>query len=168
MEKSLKLKWKIYNGTIDRVERYCHNCGKKVIFEDSLKRRQNANGKIIFHFAIYKCPKGHTWNKEIDSFKAVSGLENLDGEFLEKASRYSDLRIHKLKEKNLQEVEIFLEVLQEKVRIDKFLAEKIEDVSRNEISKLLENGSIRVNGEAVKRKQSINEKDLILIKIGEI
>ena len=71
MEEILYLNWEIHNEENDKEERYCHNCGKKVIFTDSLKRRQNANGKNIYHFAIYKCPSDNSWDKVINIFKTT-------------------------------------------------------------------------------------------------
>lgn len=50
----------VMNMEIETIERYCHNCGKKVLFTDSLKRRQNANGKNLYNYAIFKCSNGHT------------------------------------------------------------------------------------------------------------
>lgn len=168
MEKKLRLNWEIYNGDVDSVDRYCHNCGKRVEFIDSLKRRQNANGKNIYHFAIYKCPKGHTWNKEIAGFKALSGLENLDGEFIYSHSKYQELPIESFKMKDIFYVEIFLNILQERVRFDKFLSSKIIGLSRQEIAGLIEDGKITLNGMVAKSKQRLKEKDLITMKIGEI
>ncbi|HPL54232.1 MAG TPA: hypothetical protein PLW11_08900 [Bacillota bacterium] len=56
--------WKLTNVSDDNTTmRHCHNCGRKVIFVDSGKRRRNANGKNIYEYAIYKCKKGHTWNR---------------------------------------------------------------------------------------------------------
>ena len=121
MESKLTLKWYIYSNEIHSEERYCHNCGSKVIFQDSLKRRQNANGKNIFYFAIYKCPKGHTWNKSIDKFKAISGLVNQPEEHAHKENEYEKLNIRRLKEDGIEEIEILLEVMEDSARIDKFL-----------------------------------------------
>lgn len=52
------------------ITRYCSRCKGKVQFVDSGKLRQNANGKTIFTYAIYKCAKGHTWNKKLTIRKA--------------------------------------------------------------------------------------------------
>ena len=49
-------------GAGDETMRYCPGCGRVVPFRDSGKIRRNANGKTIHAFAIFKCPKDHTWN----------------------------------------------------------------------------------------------------------
>lgn len=168
MEKKLSLNWNIYNGKIDKEERYCHNCGKKVEFKDSLKRRQNANGKNIFYFAIYKCPNGHTWNKGIDTFKAKSGLENVDEDFMIQESKYDEIQIAQFKKDGITEIEIYINTLQEKIRIDKFLSSKIQDISREKIVELITNGVIRVNNNQVKSKVSLREKDVVTLLISKI
>ena len=66
----LSLNWELYEERIDSVERYCSGCGNKVAFYDSMVRRHNANGKKIFQYAIYKCEKGHTWNKVLNKYLA--------------------------------------------------------------------------------------------------
>ncbi len=59
------------NGKERGELRYCSRCKTKVQFTDSGKIRQNANGKNIFVYAIYKCGKDHTWNKKMGVRKAV-------------------------------------------------------------------------------------------------
>ncbi|MFD3157983.1 S4 domain-containing protein [Haloimpatiens sp. FM7330] len=168
MEKKLNLIWSIYNNEIDWEDRYCHNCGKKVRFKDSLKRRQNANGKNIFYFAIYKCPKGHTWNKKISTFKALSGLENNSEKYDQIESEYEEISISELTQQKINEVEILLQQLCKKIRLDKFLSSKITDISRAQIVKLINEGFIRINGNIVKSNVVLREKDIITILIDEI
>ena len=168
MEKKLSLTWNIYNGKIDKEERYCHNCGKRVEFKDSLKRRQNANGKNIFYFAIYKCPNGHTWNKGIDTFKAKPGLENVDEDFMIQESKYDEIQIAQFKKDGITEIEIYINTLQEKIRIDKFLSSKIQDISREKIVELITKGFIRVNNNQIKSKVSLREKDVVTLLISKI
>lgn len=55
------------------VIRYCPRCGRKVEFHDSGKRRQNANGRNIYKYAIFKCARDHTWNRFIGRLKASVG-----------------------------------------------------------------------------------------------
>lgn len=167
MEKKLNLIWNIYNDKVDSVERYCHNCGKKVEFEDSLKRRRNANGKDIFYFAIYKCPKGHTWNKMLQTFKAKQGVENSEEEFVLKKCDIDVIEIKKLKKEGITEIEIIINTLQKKLRIDKLLSMKIKDSSRSEIVKYINAGIIRINGCIVKSGANLREKDIITLNISE-
>lgn len=163
--KKINLNWNIYNTEIGKEERYCHNCGKKVEFSDSLKRRQNANGKNIYYFAIYKCAKGHTWNKSLNTFKVISGLENTNQEFAIQETMIDDLEIEMLFKEGIAELEISLNVLEQKVRLDKFLSEKIKDVSRGKISRMISEGIIKVNSKQVESKTNLQEKDVIYINI---
>lgn len=133
MEKVLYLNWEIHNNSLDSEERYCHNCGKKVIFIDSLKRRQNANGKNIFHYAIYKCPNNHTWNKMLNTFKAIPVLNNLDGKVYKRESKIDMLLIEDLIAKGFNYVEITIDVIDKKIRLDKLLSNQILDLSRSKI-----------------------------------
>lgn len=52
-------------------------------------------------------------------------------------------------------------------RIDRFLSEEIADLSRSYIQKLLKEGSISVNGNAVKANYRVNAGDEILVEIPE-
>lgn len=52
-------------------------------------------------------------------------------------------------------------------RIDRFLSEEIADLSRSYIQKLLKEGSISVNGKAVKANYKVNAGDEILVEIPE-
>lgn len=165
MERKLNLTWRIYDNQADCEHRYCHNCGKKVEFKDSLKRRQNANGKNIYCFAIYKCPKGHTWNKQIAAFKTSSGLQNISEEYTYVESKYEELNTSVLKAEKINEVVILLDEFQQKIRLDKFLSSKITDTSRTEIMKLIDDGFIRINGNIAKHNVILKQKDVITIYI---
>jgi len=167
MENRLRLTWNIYNGEIAIEERYCHNCGKKVEFKDSLKRRQNANGKNIYHFAIYKCLKGHSWNKQLDIFKAKPGLENDSEEFFDQESQFDEIVIGQFKQERITNVEIYMNTLQKKVRIDKFLSSKIQDMTREKIVDLINLGFIKINDKEVRSKANLKEKDVIDLLISE-
>jgi hypothetical protein len=46
---------------------------------DSGKIRQNANGKNIYTYAIYKCGKDHTWNRKLTTLKVTA--MNSDGSY---------------------------------------------------------------------------------------
>ena len=52
-------------------------------------------------------------------------------------------------------------------RIDKFIAENIEDLSRNSIISLIENGEVLVNGKTVKKNYKLKLSDAIDITIPE-
>lgn len=189
MEKVLHINWSIEGNKTDKVERYCHNCGKKVEFTDSLKRRQNANGKDIYHFAIYKCDQGHTWNMKIESFKAISGLENnsdgikyRDMNSAEEYTSESGIREDSIREQGAPiSIEEAFETLniealshervnitvrgRGKIRLDKLLSERLVGISRNDIKKHIESGNIRLGESICKYKQSIRDNDVISLNI---
>ncbi|WP_291562387.1 MULTISPECIES: S4 domain-containing protein [unclassified Clostridium] len=167
MEKVLYLNWEIYNNSLDSEERYCHNCGKKVIFIDSLKRRQNANGKNIFHYAIYKCPNNHTWNKMLNTFKAISGLNNLDGEVYKRESKIDMIFIEDLIAKGFNYVEITIDVIDEKIRLDKLVSNQILDLSRSKIEEGIKKGFILINEKLVKPKTIVREKETISLELNK-
>ncbi len=53
-------------------------------------------------------------------------------------------------------------------RIDKFLAERNEDVSRSRLKKLLDDGIITVNGEKVKANYRLRENDFIKVVVPDV
>lgn len=59
----VQLSWSLYENQQNTIEKYCKNCRRTTLFTDTNIRRHNANGKNIYRFAIYKCPKDHTWNQ---------------------------------------------------------------------------------------------------------
>jgi hypothetical protein len=167
MEKVLCLNWEIHNIEAQREERYCHNCGKKVIFTDSLKRRQNANGKNIYHYAIYKCDKGHSWNKMINTFKAVPDLSNLDEELTVKESILETIIIDDAIKSNYDIINIKINEATEKLRIDKFLSHQIKDMSRSNIEKAIKEGIILIDGKKVKNSTTVKKSNVITINVRE-
>lgn len=165
MEKKLTLYWEINLYNIGTEERYCHNCGKKVIFTDSLKRRQNANGKNIFHYAIYKCPNGHTWNKILNIFKATSGLENLDEKINIKENQIDAICIENIRKEGYNSIEININNVTGNIRLDKLLSNQIVDMSRSKIEQSIKSGDILINGKMVKPKKLIKNEDKIMLTI---
>ncbi len=55
----------------------------------------------------------------------------------------------------------------EGVRIDKYLADTLEDITRSRIQKLIDEGEITVNDKSVKSNHKIKENDIIMINIPE-
>lgn len=168
MKKKLNLNWYIYKNEPDHEIRYCHNCGTKVEFKDSLKRRQNANGKNIFYYAIYKCPNGHTWNKKIDVFKTITGLQNNCGENDEKKNIYENFSIAQVFQDGIDEVQISLKEMCIKERLDKFLAERIVDFTRGQVVKAIKKGEIKVNGCMVRANVRLKVNDIISLELKNI
>jgi hypothetical protein len=171
--KKLTIKWNLSNHATYTTERYCSNCGKVVTFKDSGYRRQNANGKNIFHFAIYKCDKGHTWNKKIEIFTAKSNLINepLDLAFSEiDCSNYEPtiqpvINILEAKDAGYHQIEILVSINGDKQRLDKLLAERIEGCSRSQIVKHIEAGHIKLDRVPAKGKTSLSHEHLIHIEL---
>lgn len=54
------------------------------------------------------------------------------------------------------------------VRIDVFLADALEDISRSGVQKLMEQGHIQCNGKAVKSNYKLREKDVIDVEIPDV
>lgn len=165
MEKII-LRWQLYeSGESQSVERYCHNCGKKVLFQDSLKRRHNANGKNIFEYAIYKCENGHTWNKMLDTYKA--SFEKITPDMLKEREtlKMDFISVSAYREAGFREVVIILEEVRGKYRIDRLLSQQIVDLSRSQIEKLLDAGLILLNDEKVKASSQIRTAQKITIRL---
>jgi hypothetical protein len=117
--------WKLHNITNgSSVMRYCHNCGRKVIFRDSEKRRRNANGKTIYEYAIYKCEKDHTWNLLVNTYKAVNSMDhfNLKNYNIPEMISFEIISLIDQKNEGIGEIEIILEEVTGKWRIDKLLS----------------------------------------------
>jgi len=151
--KAITLNWNLY-GDIEKVgiERYCHNCGKKVVFIKTQLKRRNANGKNIYEFDIYKCPDGHTWNRLVKQSKAgteafpdndlYKNSENMFGE--NQCIKVADY--HKL---NYDRIDIKLHKVVGRFRLDKVLADHIADLSRTTIQQMIEKEHIFLDNNPV-------------------
>lgn len=148
----------------DTIRRHCKMCKKVTVFSDTTIRRHNANGKYIYQFAIFKCPKNHTWNMKLDIYKSFSDHvipENLiptEFETFMEPARYS---IQGLKEQPA--IEFKVTVVEGSFRLDQALASHIEGLSRTEISRKIKNGTILLNNEKTKPSQKVSLHDTILI-----
>jgi hypothetical protein len=152
MNTILILKWSLASqNQEDTFKKYCPNCGKKVLFIDSRMRRRNANGKDIHEYAIYKCPKGHTWNKSIRRYKAYREFIRPSKEFVSETELpFQTLMLSECSEKGVEKIEIYLNSVNKRRRIDRFLAERVKDLSRTRIRELIEAGFITINGQKTK------------------
>ena len=147
------------------IKRNCKMCGKVTIFTDTTIRRHNANGKKIYQFAIYKCPKNHTWNKKLDIYKSFSDHvipESLIPTEFETILESEKFSIQGLKEQPV--IEFKVTVVEGSFRLDQALASHIEGVSRTEIIRKIKNGTILLNQTQTKPSQKVNLHDVILIK----
>lgn len=150
----------------DKVKKQCKMCGKVTIFTDTTIKRHNANGKYIYQFAIYKCPKNHTWNKKLDTYKSFS--EHVDPETIiptEFETIKENEKIIFAELADLDVIECKVTVVEGSFRLDQALANQIEGLSRNEIVQKIKKGSILLNNGLVKPSQKISLHDTILIHL---
>lgn len=178
MENTLKLTWTLNSNATEVVARYCSHCGKVVNFSDSGYRRQNANGKNIFHFAIYKCEKDHTWNKKLEPFTASGPLNNVPLQLrpTDKTFNLSEetlnpmerLHLATIKASGYKSVQIEISVSCNKHRLDKVLGERLENMSRTQLVKHIEAGTISVDGAVVKGKTLLRHQQVIEINLEQL
>jgi hypothetical protein len=142
--------WEIYSDEDDSFRRYCHNCGSKVTFTDSGVRRHNANGKDIYEYAIYKCERGHTWNKMLGMLKPTNDIRKFAGRKVNQGCCLDNINIGLHKVNNVKLIEIYIKEIGSKVRLDKILSRQIIDLSRSQIEKMINHGEILVNSQTVK------------------
>jgi len=159
--------WELIDNSKDNtIERYCHNCGRRVIFKDSTKRRQNANGKNIYEYAIFKCNNGHTWNQLLGIVKSKQLKDEECGEVIgsnPRVSSFDSLNLLKLKNEGVNEIEVILDKVSGRWRIDMILRYRIQDLSRSKACELIKNKYILIDGEAVKQSHIVKEQQKITI-----
>ncbi len=148
----------------DTIKRNCKMCRKVTIFTDTTIRRHNANGKNIYQFAIFKCPKNHTWNKKLDIYKSYP--DHVVPESLIPTEFETILETEKFTLQRLMEQPAFefkVTVVEGSFRLDQALASHIEGLSRTEIIRKIKSGSILLNQKQSKPSQKVNLHDTILI-----
>lgn len=161
--KKIYYKWELHDHGMSIEERHCHNCGKKVIFADSGQRRFNANGKDIYGFAIYKCDNGHTWNKSLGAYKTKDAKNKFVDYMIELKTKVDLINLSLLEKEDIKEIIIFLEEVNGKWRLDKLLAQQIEDISRAQIEKLINYGKIIVNDQIIKSNHLLKKGAIIKV-----
>lgn len=161
--KKIYYKWELCDESVLAEQRYCHNCGKKVVFVDSGYRRFNANGKDIYGFAIYKCDNGHTWNKSLGVYKTKEAKSKFVDYKVEVKTKIDLINLNLCEKEGVKEIIISLEEVNGKWRLDKLLSQQIKDVSRTQIEKLINYGKILVNDKTVKYKQLLKKGNIIKI-----
>lgn len=170
------------------VNRYCANCGKVVPFADSGKVRRNANGKNIHVFAIYKCPKDHTWNKRIteDPLTAAAEVQaererelwcgrergswnscpgDHPGADSQTASQPQPLSVNNLRVAGFSTIAIKILAAPAGMRLDQVLAQYLREISRSEWQRRIKEGSVLVNGNIVKVSFALRESVEVSIAI---
>ncbi|USG66563.1 S4 domain-containing protein [Brevibacillus ruminantium] len=153
-------------NTAGSIERHCKNCGKTVRFTDTNIRRHNANGKNVYRFSIYKCEKGHTWNKKLAIYKSFSE----HAEILEEAlpidgDAPEQINISDYLACGIKEVKIIIDHADGRFRIDKLLAEQLVGWSRTQIAQRIKAGLIRLNDQQIKPGVAVSVNDRISILI---
>ncbi|WP_096186582.1 S4 domain-containing protein [Evansella halocellulosilytica] len=161
------LSWSLFKRDHEKsLERYCPNCGKKVVFQDSLIRRHNANGKNIYKFAIYKCPEDHTWNRKLAVYKARSHQAEQTVEKEERQFEIETINMEELFKRKVKMVVIEIAQVEGSWRLDKLLSQQIENASRTQIVKWMKEGVILVNGDTVKSGVLLKRDQKISIRLG--
>lgn len=163
---TIEFTWELYPDKEElSTVRYCTNCNKKVPFYDSLKRRHNANGKDIYEYAIYKCERGHTWNKLLKTYKAIADEIGFVEPAAEKKMKADIISVSHLSEKGVGSISILLQEVEGRWRLDKVLANQIEDVSRAQIEKMILQGTIMVDGEISKPSAVLKSNQRITVAV---
>jgi hypothetical protein len=155
--------WEICGEEKTSVRRHCHNCGKTADFADSGVRRHNANGKVIHEFAIYKCENGHTWNKSLGLLKPSQSLTKYSTPGLTDEISRDYISTDITGDIGADVIEIRINRLRGKVRLDKELSARITGISRSKIVKMINEGGIQVNEQKVKPGTLLKEGDTVVI-----
>lgn len=163
-----KLAWRLNrHEKTTRVRKYCPHCKETVLFTDSLKRRKNANGKNIYEFAIYKCDRDHTWNKKLSRYKAsLKDSHHAKGSVKEEDSPEKPLELSRFRRCGYDMVEIDLQHVRGKWRLDSLLSEYIAGISRAQIKKMIEREHITIDGDRVKAGSFLRTNQTISILLG--
>ncbi|EJR87972.1 hypothetical protein IK7_00570 [Bacillus cereus VD156] len=160
----VQLSWSLYENQQHTIEKYCKNCGRTTLFTDTNIRRHNANGKNIYRFAIYKCPKDHTWNQKLRIYKSFTDhVETIDMTQQDQAETTTTISIMQHKENSIAEITLVLDLIFGSHRIDKALSTYISDWSRTLIVDKIKNRDIQLNGQQMKPNTILSEGDYISI-----
>ncbi|MHA4150765.1 cytoplasmic protein [Bacillus cereus] len=160
----VQFSWSLYENQQHTIEKYCKNCGRTTLFTDTNIRRHNANGKNIYRFAIYKCPKDHTWNQKLRIYKSFTDhVETIDMTQQDQAETTTTISIMQHKENGIAEITLVLDLIFGSHRIDKALSTYISDWSRTLIVDKIKNRDIQLNGQQMKPNTILSEGDYISI-----
>lgn len=162
---TITIRWTLSQIPECTVKKHCKMCGKISIFTDTNVRRHNANGKNIYQYAIYKCEKNHTWNKKLAIYKTFSEHVAEMEEHQEESSFLSTIPINSFIQQGIKMIYIVLDDVIGKHRIDKVLANQIEDWSRSQIIKKIEKGMIHLNDQVIKPSSRLSKGERISIFI---
>jgi hypothetical protein len=149
----------------DTVKKQCKMCGKVTIFTDTTIRRHNANGKNIYQFAIYKCPKNHSWNKKLDIYKSFSDHVDPDTLVPSEFKRIEDGEKISIDVSKNTSYKINISTADGSFRLDRTLADHLEGWSRTEIAQKIKSGEILLNDCLTKPSQKLSVHDKIFISV---
>lgn len=153
--------WNMAGDAAHGVERYCPNCGKQVLFTDSGKVRRNANGKDIYAFAIYKCPRDHTWNRRIEGDPLLAPGRQKQGP----AGPPEELPgLEQLRRQGYTELRITVTGTASE-RLDRALAARFAELSRTGWQRRIEDGFVTVDGRVVKAGYVVKEESVIVVRL---
>ncbi|PES28689.1 cytoplasmic protein, partial [Bacillus thuringiensis] len=74
----------------------------------------------MYRFAIYKCPKDHTWNQKLRIYKAFTDhVETVDMKQQDQIETTTTISITKHKESGIAEITVVLDIVFGSHRMDK-------------------------------------------------
>ncbi len=142
------LQWILQSSKTNQIQRYCPQCGRQTEFHDSGKRRNNANGKTIHCYAIYKCPKDHTWNLRVgNAYRCDASSVTHNGD---SAAAVDDEALANLISIQEGPVDIQLTKVEGKYRLDRLLASRLDGINRSTIQNWIRQGHVLVDGKISK------------------
>jgi len=154
---------------VTRVRKYCPHCRRTVLFADSLKRRQNANGKTIYEFAIYKCDRDHTWNRKLSVYHAdQKDVGHPNGPAKKEYGNPDAIQLKEYRRHGYGTLEIRLDRVTGKWRMDSLLSQYIADLSRTQIKRMIRNEHIIIDGHGVRAGSLVRTNQTILLSLRDI
>ena len=129
------------------------------------------NGKNIYEYAIFKCKNGHTWNQLLGIAKSKQFKDeehSEEAECFQNVSSCDHINLLKLKNEGVNEIEIILDKVLGRWRIDAILGGRIQNLSRSKICELIKNKKILLDGKAVKQNYILREKQMITISLEDL
>jgi len=143
------------------VLKYCRRCQQTTEFRHSGKTRRNANGKTLFQFDIFKCSRDHTWNRSVPVNPA--GAERSPRSTRESTPHvFPEPIAH---EDWCRGIEIQLEHVEGKWRLDKTLTLGLAQSTRAGVARLIRAGGVLVNNAQPEGKRILRSGDVIKIFI---
>ncbi len=155
-------------------ERYCRRCGKMTSFRNSGRKRRNGNGHRIYEFAIFKCPRDHTWNKPMGIY-AVSGTLSTDRQTEAKApalafrepSDAGVIDVADCRSEGIETVTITLVGGSGSMRMDQFLTARLQGVSRSQVAQWIGSKRVFLDGSICEKSTRVRCGQTIVLYLRE-